>query len=413
MICMKFSSLTKRIQEKSDATDGRPIDPWAVHAMASKRLACGEDITVLSIGQEVDEQTPSLIVDKAIESLRNGRHHYADVRGDETLRTAITAYHKRLTGQTVEKSQVTVFAGAQNALFALAQVLLETGDEVILVAPYYTTYQATFGAPGPDVITVTVDAKDDYLLDVDKLLSAMTDRTRAIVLNAPNNPLGSRYTQSQLQTIVDACLAQKIWLIMDTVYLDIVAPESIDLPHRIPGTEQILVTVGSLSKSHRMTGWRMGWAVGPAELSQHLSNLSVCMHYGLSPFVMDAATVAIEQSQATPLLVRKVMQMRRKLALDSLTDIEPAKIIDAGQGMFVLIDVEALGITAFNFAVALLDAENVSVLPCDGFGPGGRFLVRIGLCVDGQALADACQRIKAFIKRAAVPGSQASETTAR
>jgi arginine:pyruvate transaminase len=413
MINMKFSSLTRRIQEKSDATDGRPIDPWAVHAMANERVARGEDITVLSIGQEVNEQTPSLVVDKAIVSLQNGRHHYADVRGDETLRNAIGSYHKRLTGQSVNTSQVTVFAGAQNALFALAQVLLEAGDEVILVAPYYTTYQATFGAPGPDVITVTVDAKDDYLLDTDKLLGAITDRTRVIVLNAPNNPLGSRYTHEQLQAIVDACRAQKIWLIMDVVYLDIVAPESIDLPHGIPGAEQILVTVGSLSKSHRMTGWRMGWAIGPAELSRHLANLSVCMHYGLAPFIMDAATTAIEQSQATPMLVHSVMQTRRKLALECLTDIEPAKLIDTGQGMFILIDVEALGPTAFNFAVALLDEEKVSVLPCDGFGPGGRFLVRIGLCVDGQALTDACQRIKAFIKRAAVPDFPASETTAR
>jgi arginine:pyruvate transaminase len=363
MRAMKFSTLTHRIQEKSAATDGQAIDPWAVHSMANERVANGEDITLLSIGQEVDEQTPAIVVDKAIESLQAGRHHYADVRGEMNLRKALCAYHERLTGQAVGPQQITVFAGAQNALFSIAQVLLEAGDEVILVAPYYTTYQATFGAPGPTVITVEVDANDHYQLDEQRLLEAITPRTQAIVINAPNNPLGSRYTAAQLKTIVDACIHNKIWLIMDTVYLDIVSPDSIDLPHSIREAHELLITVGSLSKSHRMTGWRMGWAVGPADLSEHLYNLSVCMHYGLPPFIMDAATVAIEQSQATPKTVFSVMQARRQLALEQLTGIQPARLIDAGQGMFILIDVEALNTTAFDFAVALLEREKVSVLP--------------------------------------------------
>ena len=393
---MKYSSLTDRIQEKSTATDGQSIDPWAVHTLATQRVSSGEKITVLSIGQEVHEVTPRPVVDKAISSLASGRHHYADVRGEQQLRSAIASYHTRLTGQAAEASMVTVFAGAQNALFSLAQVLLEATDEVILVAPYYTTYQATFGAPGPTVVTVQVNSCDHYRLDVQKLLSAITDRTRVIVLNAPNNPLGSRYSAKQLASIVDTCVKRKIWLIMDAVYLDIVAPESIDLPHQLPGAEDILITVGSLSKSHRMTGWRIGWAVGPSELAAHLYNLSVCMHYGLPPFIQDAATYAIEQSANTPETVRGVMDARRRLAVAQLTDPDPARLVDPGQGMFILLDVESLNTTAYEFAVALLAAENVSVLPCDGFGPGGRYLVRIGLCVDGDELSKACASIKRF-----------------
>lgn len=394
---MKYSSLTDRIQEKSTATDGHSIDPWAVHTLATQRVSAGESITVLSIGQEVHEVTPKSVVDAAINSLESGRHHYADVRGEQRLRAAIAAYHTRLTGQSAKASMVTVFAGAQNALFSLAQVLLESGDEVILVAPYYTTYQATFGAPGPTVVTVQVNSEDHYRLDEQKLLKGVTNNTRAIVLNAPNNPLGSRYSATQLAIIVDACVKRNIWLIMDAVYLDIVAPESIDLPHQLPGAEDILITVGSLSKSHRMTGWRIGWAVGPAELATHLYNLSVCMHYGLPPFIQDAAIHAIEQSGHTPETVRTVMDARRRIAIQQLEDPAPARLIDPGQGMFILLDVEPLNTTAYEFAVALLDAENVSVLPCDGFGPGGRYLVRIGLCVDGDELAKACASIKRFV----------------
>ena len=394
---MKLSSLTLRTQEKSAATDGQSIDPWAVHSMACQRVAAGEDITLLSIGQEVHETTPQLVVDQAISSLKAGRHHYADVRGDKRLRGAIARYHENLTGQSASADQVTVFAGAQNALFSLAQILLEPGDEVLLVAPYYTTYQATFSASGADVVTVQVDTDNSYQLDEIKLLSAITTKTQLIVINAPNNPLGSRYSESQLRRIIQACVDKQIWLVMDSVYLDIVDPDSIDLPHKMPGANEVLITVGSLSKSHRMTGWRLGWAVGPASLSTPLYNLSVCMHYGLPPFIQDAATCALEQSMETPRTVRRVMDQRRIVAVEALKNPAPAKLIDPGQGMFVLIDVEPLNTTAFDFAVALLDAEKVSVLPCDGFGPGGRYLVRIGLCVDGDDLRQACERISRFI----------------
>lgn len=395
---MKYSTLTRRIVNENPA-GGTPVDPWAVHALAMRRVAQGEQITLLSIGQETDETTPDVVVDKAIESLQRGRHHYVNMKGELHLREAIAGYHESLTGQVVTSEEVTVCTGAQNALYSVAQVLLETDDEVILVAPYYTTYAATFGASGATVVTVQVDADNGYELDVQELLDAITPRTRAIVLNAPNNPLGSRYSQHVVQQLVERCLADDIWLVFDTVYLDTVAQGSVALPHHIPGAERILITVGSLSKSHRMTGWRVGWAIGPGELSAHLARLAVCMHYGLPPFIQDAAVVAIREAASTPQTVRAVMQQRRSLLLEHLQDTSPARLLDSGQGMFVLLDVEPLGMTAHDFAMGLLAAKDVSVLPCDGFGPGGQYLVRIGLCVDGQQLVEAGRRICDYIQQ--------------
>lgn len=393
---MKYSSLTQRIV--SDTQPGEaPIDPWAVHSLAMRRVAQGEDITLLSIGQETDETTPELVVDTAIQSLKSGRHHYVNMKGELHLREAVAEYHQSLTGQTVGSNDVTICTGAQNALFSVAQVLLEAGDEVVLVAPYYTTYAATFGASGATVVTVQLVANTGYELDVQQLFEATTARTRAIVLNAPNNPLGSHYSLEQIRQIVEHCLAHDIWLVFDTVYLDTVAEGSVALPHAIAGAERILVTVGSLSKSHRMTGWRVGWAIGPSELSAHLSHLAVCMHYGLPPFIQDAAAVAIRQAASTPHTVRTVMQHRRSLLLRHLQDTSPTRLIDSGQGMFILLDVEPLGVTAHDFAMGLLAKKNISVLPCDGFGPGGKYLVRIGLCVDGQQLVEAGRRLCDYI----------------
>ena len=146
-----------------------------------------------------------------------------------------------------------------------------------------------------------------------------------------------------------------------------------------------------------MTGWRIGWADGPEALSEHLYNLSVCTRYGLPPFIKDAATAAIEKSSDTPGVVRDVMNSSQRLALQHLRELSPARLIDPTQGMFMLIDVEPLGVFVYGFAIRLLAAKRVSVVPCDGFGPGGRYLIRIGLCVDGEELVDACQGISEIV----------------
>ena len=386
---MKFASITDRIKTDDDAE----CDPWEVHAIASKRQAAGEDIIMLSIGQEADEVTPKVIVASAIDSLSNGDHHYTDVNGTPELRNCIAQYHTKLTGQSVSAENCTAFAGAQNALFATAQILLETGDEVIVSEPYYTTYAATFSASGANVISVPVTKDNEYQLRPDDIANAVSNNTQAIVLNSPNNPMGTCYSKQDFESIVNLCVEHKIWLIMDAVYLDIVTIDSNDLPHGIADAADILITIGSLSKSHRMTGWRMGWAIAPIKVSEHFADLSMCMHYGLPPFIMRAAITAITDSSQTPELVRNTLMRRRHLAAPILQQIKGASFYDSGQGMFMLIDVSALGISAFQFSMHLLDQYKVAVLPCDGFGATGNKLVRIGLCVDDEKLVRACHRI--------------------
>ena len=386
---MKYSTLVKRIAPHADAEG----DPWEVHDLAIERQAAGHDIAILSIGQEADERTPDLIVDAAINSLQAGDHHYTDVRGTPELRDAIAQYHQALTKQAVSRSNCTATIGAQNALFSVAQVLLEAGDEVIVSDPYYTTYAATFSASGATVTSIQVAAHNNYKIAITDLENAINSRTQAIVLNSPNNPMGTCYSLAEYEAIVALCIQHQIWLILDSVYLDIVDPASIALPHSFPGADDILITIGSLSKSHRMTGWRIGWAVAPAALTAHLSNLSMCMHYGLPAFVLKAAIAALKQSTATPGVVRDLLQRRRQIATPILSTISVVNFIDSGQGMFMLLDVSPLAISARDFGLYLLNNHNVSVLPCDGFGKAGKQLVRIGLCVDDEKLEQACYKI--------------------
>ena len=388
---MKYASLTERIA-------GESVDSWEVHYQGAARLEAGEDIILLSVGQESLESTPTPIVDAAVDSLRRGRHHYTEVAGIETLRQAIADRHQRLTGQAVDASNCVVFAGAQNGLFAVAQCLLEAGDEVVLIEPYYTTYPATVTASGAALVSVPVKAENGFKLEVSDIEEKITSRTRVIVLNSPNNPTGAVYPREQLEGVVALCLKHNIWLVNDAVYTEIIPEDERNSVASIPGAEQICVTVSSLSKSHRMTGWRLGWVVGPRELTNHLANLSMCMAYGMPPFIQDAATYALKHDFETADLVRTNMDNRRRALLDGLRGITGLKLFSAEGGMFVVVDIRELGVDGQTFAKGLLAQHNVAVLPCDGFGASGRGLIRISLVVPEAQLVVAAGRIVEYVE---------------
>ncbi len=388
---MKFSSLVERV-------GGRGADAWEVHYQGLARLEAGEDIIVLSVGQEEDHCTPTPIVDVAVDSLRRGRHHYTPVNGSLELRQAIAQRHGDTSGQIVDASRCAAFAGAQNALFAVAQVLLEHGDEVILCEPYYTTYPATFSAAGATVVSVPTTVENGFQPDPAAILARINERTRAIVVNSPNNPSGAVYARPQLAAIVAICAQRNIWLISDEVYLSILPPQERLSPAGLPGADAVCVTVSSVSKSHRMTGWRLGWVVGPPALMQPLYNLCLCMLYGLPRFIMDAAVVALNQDTHTADAIRQRLQHHRELLLRQLGNIDGLTVHSALGGMFVLLDVRALPVSSREFAQQLLDRYAVAVLPCDGFGATGEGLIRVSLCVAEERLTTAGQRLADYVR---------------
>jgi arginine:pyruvate transaminase len=393
---MRFSSLTDRIA-------GDSVDAWDVHYRGMNRMEAGEDIIMLSVGQESDETTPTPIVEAAISSLRSGRHHYTAVEGTDHLRTAIAVRHARVTGQPVSASNCAVFSGAQNSLFSLAQCLLETGDEVILSEPYYTTYPATVTASGATLVGVPVKAENRFQIDPAAIAEAITPRTQMILLNSPNNPTGAIYSEAQFEAVVDLCLKHDIWLVNDEVYQEILPEAERFSPASIERAREICITVSSLSKSHRMTGWRLGWVVGPEALIHHLSNLSMCMSYGLPTFIQDAAVTALEQDTETARSVREAMGGRRRALVGALKDVEGLALYSAEGGMFVVFDVTALPVSSQQFASDLLDRYDVAILPCDGFGATGVGLLRVSLCVSEEKLVVAAGRIVEYVESIRLP----------
>ncbi len=382
---MRYSSLTERIS-------GEGARAWEIHNRAMKRVRSGDDVILLSIG-DPDFDTPPSIVDSCAASLRAGNTHYTAVSGEPALRAAIARQQTAITGAACTPDQVVVFHGAQNALFSTAICLLDRDDEVIVPEPMYVTYEAVVGASGARMVRVPCPREADFHPDLAALAAAVTPRTRAIMLNTPNNPTGTMLRLEELEAIADLCRRHDLWLISDEVYATLTFERDHVSPSALPGMADRTVTVNSLSKSHAMTGWRVGWTVSPPELTVHLGNLALCMHYGCPGFIQDAAAAALDDEPAEVAAMKTELRARRDLVCNRLTGIAGLECLTPDAGMFVMLDVRGTGITTFDFASGLLESHAVSLLPADAFGASARGHLRIGLCSGRELLAEACGRI--------------------
>ncbi|WP_458127960.1 pyridoxal phosphate-dependent aminotransferase [Pseudomonas sp. Z2-11] len=382
---MRFSALTQRITGDGAAA-------WQIHDRALAMREQGREVLLLSVG-DPDFDTPPAIVEAAVASLRAGDTHYSDTRGLHALRASIARHHQQRCGQAVGAGHVTVLPGAQCAVFAVAQCLLDPGDEVIVAEPMYVTYEAVFGACGAKVVPVAVRPENAFRVEPADVARLITPRTRAMLLNSPNNPSGASLPLATWQALAQLCIEHDLWLISDEVYSDLLYDGEHISPASLPGMAERTATLNSLSKSHAMTGWRIGWAIGPESLAAHLANLSLCMLFGLPDFVQRAAQVALERDLPEVARMREEYRQRRNLVCAALEGRAGLRPVRPDGGMFVMVDVRQTGLAAQAFAERLLDGYGVSVLAGEAFGPSAAGHIRIGLVVDQVQLADACRRI--------------------
>lgn len=398
---MRFSSLTGRIA-------GEGSDAWEVHDLAVERLARGNDIILLSIG-DPDFDTPAEIRAAAARALDRGRTHYSPIGGEAPLRNAIARRAATELGRAVNPGQVVVFPGAQSALFALAQCLFEPGDEVIVVEPTYVTYEAVLGAPGARMIQLPLRPERGFHLDPDALAAAIGPRTRGLLLNFPHNPTGACLTLEESHAVARLCRRHDLWLVSDEVYAKLVFGEPQVSPASLEGMADRSAVVGSLSKSHAMTGWRCGWVVAPPPLAGHLQNLARAMYFGVAQFIQDAAAVALEGANDELERIRASYAGRARTVVDGLSRVPGIRARLPEAGMYVFADVRGTGMDGKQFARELLDATGVAVTPGEGFGPSGAGHVRITLGTSEERLGEACRRIGRML---ASPARGATEPAA-
>ena len=368
-------------------------DPWALHWEARNALARGENVIVMSVG-DPDLETPPAVVDAAVKAMRAGDTHYTESIGRPELRAAVAAMHTARTGQAVTAENAAVLAGTQNGLFVSSLCLAGHGDEVIALDPMYTTYPAAIGASGATLVRVAAPASNGFHPDLVALEAAITPRTRAIYVATPNNPTGVILSEADCDGIADIARRHGIWIVSDEVYAGIAEGGRVpSLATRLP---ERTLTIGSLSKSHAMTGWRVGWVVGPADFIVHAENVALCMLYGLPGFIQEAAIAALAMREEAEASIRDYCRVRRDLLFRELKDVPGIRLCWPDAGMFMLIDTRSTGLTTAQFVRQLYDAEKVSLLDGAAFGRETEGFVRACFAADEPSLTDAAARIRRF-----------------
>ena len=379
-----------------DRIAGEGAAAWRIHVEAIGAKARGEDIVVMSIG-DPDFATPAPIVETAVEALRAGDTHYTMIAGRDELRSAIARETIRCGGPEVTAENVIVLAGAQSGLFSASLCLFSQGDEVIALDPMYVTYEATVQVSGAKLVSVPALPDSGFRPDLSAIERAITPRTRAIMFANPCNPSGVVMTREELEGIADIARRHDLWVISDEVYGALTFERDHCMIAGLPGMAERCVTVSSLSKSQAMTGWRIGWMVGPKELIVHADHLSLCMLYGLPGFIQQAAVTALGEARDEMDRMRDIYRARRDRVIANLQGADKIAVIPSESGMFLLLDVRETGMSSLDFAWALYRAEGVSLLDAGAFGTSTAGHVRLSYTLGDDALDEGCKRIKRFL----------------
>jgi len=382
--CVRFAQLVERI-------GGDGAAAWHTHYQAVAARERGEDVIILSVG-DPDLATPAPVIERAIEQLHAGDTHYVPAAGRRALREAIARTHHARCGQAVDADNVVYFAGAQNALFVASLCLAGPGDEVITFEPLYPTYPATIEVSGARLVRAPANAT--WRPDLAALAAQVTPRTRAILWASPNNPSGVVLNDSELEFLGALACRHDLWLVVDEVYAGLAPGGRVpSLAARLP---ERVVTLGSLSKSHAMTGWRAGWLVGPRDLAAHAENLAMCMLFGLPGFIQEAAITALALAPQAEARVRAYCAVRQQRFAAGIRGIGALRPLTPEAGMFMLIDVSASGLSGAQFMRALYASQRVSVMDGAAFGQGAAGCVRVCFAADEATLDAACARLRRF-----------------
>ncbi len=384
---MKFSRAIDRM-----AVDTSTV--WGVHQKAIALKEQGEDIILFSIG-DPDLPTLDITVNHAIDSLKAGRTHYSPGAGELPLRQAIADIETRSSRHTTIE-QIVIHPGGTNAIFTTLSCFLNEGDEIVIPSPMYVGYQGLLAAVGATVITVPLDTKNNFSLEVSAVKQAFSDNTRVLFLNTPGNPGGNIIEEEQLRDLAAFCLERGAWIVSDEVYSMITfGTRHVSLLKAAQSLENVVV-IDALSKSHSMTGWRMGWTVSSEDTAKRILDFASGTIFGCCQFVQDAAAFALKNDEEYMRAIADEYRVRRDYALERIGRISGLRANQPNAGMFIMVDVSPVAADGLVFAEGLLAHGGVSVLPGIAFGETSRQFVRLSLTHPVHIMSKAFDRIERY-----------------
>ena len=388
--------MTGRIAKRVTQLAGSPT--VSVMDKARRLRAEGRSVVDLS-GGDPDFDTAPHVTQVAIQALENGFTHYTPSRGIPELLRAIAGKLETENGAVYDpRSQILVMPGAKQALFVATQTLLNPGDEVILFDPGWVSYAPCVELAGAVPVYVPMNPQTTTTELKAHLERAVTPRASLIIVNTPNNPTGQVWTREQLALVADTAQAHNLWVLSDEIYEVIVydGAKHISIAS-LPGMLQRTLTLNGLSKSHAMTGWRLGYIAGPEPLTAEMLKIHQHSSTCAASFVQQAAVAAL---QGPSDYVRHMVE-RYKARRDRLVahlNVIPGVQCALPQGTFYAFpNVAGTGLTSIEFAERLLEAEAVAVTPGDAFGSAGVGHVRLSFANSDEMLQEGARRIEHFV----------------
>jgi aspartate aminotransferase len=374
-----------------------------VDAKAKALQAEGRPVISYAAG-EPDFPTPQNIVDAASRAVLDPKNYrYTPAAGLPELREAIAAKTARDSGLTVPASQVIVTNGGKQAVYQSFATLIDPGDEVLLPTPYWTTYPEAVKLAGGVPVDVFAGADQDYLVTVEQLEAARTDKTKVLLFVSPSNPTGAVYSPEQTKAIGEWALEHGLWVISDEIYQNLVydGVRAVSIVEAVPELADRTILVNGVAKSYAMTGWRLGWMVGPADAIKAAANLQSHLSSNVSNISQRAAIEALTGPQEQVEVMRTSFERRRNVIVAELNKIDGLLCPNPQGAFYVYPDVTGLlnrswgGVTpttSLELADLILDQAEVAVVPGEAFGPSG--YLRLSYALGDEPLLEGVQRLQ-------------------
>ena len=381
----------------------------AVDARAKALKAAGRPVIGFGAG-EPDFPTPQYIVDAAIAACSvPSNHRYTPAAGLPDLREAIAAKTLRDSGYEVAPSQVLVTNGGKQAVYQAFATVVDTGDEVLLPAPYWTTYPEAIRLAGGVPVEVFAGVDQGYLVTVEQLEAARTDRTKALLFCSPSNPTGAVYSPEQTAEIGRWALEHGIWVITDEIYEHLTYDDAVFTPmvRAVPELASTTIVLNGVAKTYAMTGWRVGWMISPADVTKAATNLQSHLTSNVANVSQRAAIAALTGDLSAVREMRSAFDRRRRTMVEMLSAIDGVVCPTPTGAFYAYPSVEGVlgrtirGVTpstSAELAALILDQVEVAVVPGEAFGPSG--FLRLSYALGDDDLAEGVGRVQDLLAEA-------------
>ncbi|MBI63410.1 MAG: aspartate aminotransferase [Chloroflexi bacterium] len=367
-------------------------------AKAKKLEAQGKNIVHLEIG-EPDFDSPSYVIDAAKEALDQGFTHYGPSAGQPELRNAIAIHQGEFNGYSISPENVIVTPGGKPVMFFSLLALIEEGDEVIYPNPGFPIYESMINYSGGTPIPMKLEEAKDFNANIDDLKKLITDKTKMMIINSPNNPCGSVTTKDDLEQIAEIAIENNIIVLSDEIYKDMYYEGEHYSITKFNGMKERTIILDGFSKSYAMTGWRLGYGIFPDFLVEDITKLMTNSVSCTSVFSQMAAIAALEGSREFTINMMEKFKIRRDIIVNGLNSIEGVTCRTPLGAFYAFPNISGTGLSSSDFADIALNEYGVALLSGTAFGEYGDDYIRISFANSEENLLKAIDRLNDMIKK--------------